>query len=45
MIGFSSLAFTEENKDDMTDMISKNMKQVEQHVSRERRRDSAIFAI
>ena len=27
-MGFSSLAFTEENKDDMTDMISKNMKQV-----------------
>ena len=28
MIGFSSWAFTEENKDEMTDMISKNMKQV-----------------
>jgi len=28
MMGFSSWAFTEENKDDMTDMISKNMKQV-----------------
>ena len=28
MIGFSSLAFTEENKGDMMDMMSKNMKQV-----------------
>jgi|WetSurMetagenome_2_1015567.scaffolds.fasta_scaffold09233_5 hypothetical protein len=28
MIGFSSLAFTQENKDDMTDMISKGMQEV-----------------
>jgi hypothetical protein len=28
MIGIPSLAFTQENKDEMTDMISKNMKQV-----------------